>query len=280
MGRACNLRYASGEEAASVPVSISVVAPGAGTGANGQVYAAIAKQPCFNLSFLGRSRAAYDRYPPSWPEGCSAPNLESFGQAILGQGELEECDCLVFGSRGGQVVLPLFWKAYGPAVPPALVINGGCAMKIPGGASWPNEAVTVLLLGGRDFFRGQASEAAYLHETKACVPEGNSTTAILYVREMEHMPQPQLLSLVMGHLILVLRTWAISGQQAPEDVFHSLMEALLKHGWSGLLLYTRGPGQWVHKSFHIELQQTRARAPNYILKALGCCHWICCISPF
>jgi len=251
-----NLRYASGEEAANSPVSVSVVAPGAGTHANSHVYAAVAKQPSFSISFLGRSRAEYDRYPPSWPEGCSEPNLGSFGQTLLAQGELEESDCLVFGSRGGQVVLPLFWKAYGPAVPPALVVNGGCAMKVPGGASWPDEAVTVLLLGGRDFFRGHATEPVYLDETKARVPEGNSTTAILYVREMEHMPQPPLFALVLGHLILVLRTWAISSKQAPVAALDSLTEALSKHGWSGLLLYTRGPGQWTSGSFSGQLRET------------------------
>merc|ERR1711988_1621927 len=45
-------------------VSISVVAPGGGTGANGAVYASLSKR--VHLEIKGRARAPYDRYPLSW----------------------------------------------------------------------------------------------------------------------------------------------------------------------------------------------------------------------
>ena len=40
---------------------------------------------------------------------------------------VEQWHCMVFGSRGGQVVLPELWAALGNKVPPSIVINGGAA---------------------------------------------------------------------------------------------------------------------------------------------------------
>ncbi|CAK0910169.1 unnamed protein product [Prorocentrum cordatum] len=87
--------------------------------------------------------------------------------------------------RGGQVVLPHLWKSAGSSTPPAIVINGGCAMKLPEAPCWPDEATTFLLIGGRDTFRGKFSPEGYVADAKARVPAGNFSTALLFVSEME-----------------------------------------------------------------------------------------------
>ncbi|CAK0849158.1 unnamed protein product [Prorocentrum cordatum] len=74
----------------------------------------------------GSSRAPYDRYPPHWQDGSPPPNLESFASDLVASDAVGATDVLVFGSRGGQVVLPEFWRQCGPEVPPCFVMNGGC----------------------------------------------------------------------------------------------------------------------------------------------------------
>lgn len=84
-------------------------------------------------------------------------------------------DCFIFGSRGGQVVLPILWRAV-KDVPPSVVLNGGCAMRLPGPqVEWPCGAVTVMLLGGKDFFRAGVSRDDYLDTTCRCVPQWNQS---------------------------------------------------------------------------------------------------------
>lgn len=67
---------------------------------------------------------------PNWPHGAPAPNLQTFAEEVLETRVHERVRCMVFGSRGGQVVLPQMWQAQAQGlyreVPPAVIINGGC----------------------------------------------------------------------------------------------------------------------------------------------------------
>jgi hypothetical protein len=230
---------------------VSVVGPGGGTGINASVYAALAKKEGFSVNILGQSRAPYDRYPASWAKegGAPAPNLESFALDLLNDRSIENVDCLVVGSRGGQVVLPTFWEGRGAAVPPTVVMNGGCAMNLPTVVHWPETAVSFLLLGGQDYFRGQLSIVEYMKDAQRRVPDANSTTAILLVNEMTHMPQAQLLTAILHLMIRAATSWKRSGD-IPMDDFQTILRNLRKGAWSGNLSFKSGSGDvWQHEAF-------------------------------
>mmetsp|Transcript_110924 Transcript_110924/g.318663 ORF Transcript_110924/g.318663 Transcript_110924/m.318663 type:complete len:519 (+) Transcript_110924:100-1656(+) len=222
---------------------VSVIAPGGGTGINGQVYANLGQDPAFVVDIVGRSRAPYDCYPETWPHGRPAPNLVSFAQTVIRQGNIDSTDCIIVGSRGGQIVLPTIWGHRGDLSPPAVVLNGGCAMGLPTKVSWPRAAVTFLLIGGQDYFRGGASVDEYVSDTKSWVPANNATTAVLYVDEMTHMPQPELLAALLRHMVRAVMSWH-STRRAPVEMFNDVLAALKDGGWSGRFSYTRGPGEW------------------------------------
>eukprot|EP00933_Yihiella_yeosuensis_P022181 TRINITY_DN17467_c0_g1_i1.p1 TRINITY_DN17467_c0_g1~~TRINITY_DN17467_c0_g1_i1.p1 ORF type:complete len:601 (-),score=115.58 TRINITY_DN17467_c0_g1_i1:260-2062(-) len=229
------------------PISVAVVAPGGGTGINGAVYADLGQHPSFQIDIVGRSRAHYDVYPPCWPHGAPAPNLESFAEEVLASQITQRSDCMVFGSRGGQVVLPYLWAAEVqgrlPPLPPTFVINGGCAMSLPTPTYWPENAITFVLIGGQDNFRGHYNVEEYVCETKSHVPRRNKTTVILYVNEMVHMPQQQLLQAILGKALKGLVCWQKTGQP-PLEHFRSILSRVSKDGWSGQLMYTSAPGVW------------------------------------
>lgn len=227
---------------------VAVFAPGAGTFQNRSVYADMCRSGRFQLEELGRSRAEYDRYPYPWAQGVPAPNLESFTLDQLARNSFTPYDCLVFGSRGGQVGLPLVWQRLGTNTPPAVVINGGCAMALPVPVHWPQQAVTFLLLGGRDYFRGKATIENYIADRKSRVPIGNLTTAILHVNEMEHMPQTALLALVLPQMIQTVHASKEIGSIAP-NVFPQMLAVLSHAGWTGLLSYKDKAGSWLDKPF-------------------------------
>lgn len=223
--------------------AVTVIAPGAGMGANADVYRQLERSREFKMTTVGQSRASYDRYPKGFPNGFPEPNLGSFAQDVLVSGVIEQSDCLVLGSRGGQVVLPQLWTAKGAAVPPAVVINGGCAAELPKPASWPLEAVTFLLLGGQDHFRGKRSPSEYIKATIARAPQGSRTTAVLYVQEMRHMPQPGLLAVALQPMLRSVLTWK-AASVAPISEFRPLVAALAACGWSGCLFFTDDKGAW------------------------------------
>ncbi|CAK0849035.1 unnamed protein product, partial [Prorocentrum cordatum] len=245
------------------PAAVTVIAPGGGTGINGAVYAELGRDPRFNVSIVGQSRAPYDCYPEDWSHGTGPPNLQSFAREVLMKGTIGKTDLLVVGSRGGQVVLPNFW-ASGARVPPAVVINGGCAMKLPTPVKWPTDAITFILLGGDDNFRGHFSHQQYVADAKSRVPKGNSTTAILYVTEMQHMPQAALLSAILPHMLTALQKWEERGT-APLQEFRPILAALNRDGWSGRLLHTRTAGAWEDIAFSpcevARLAQSPSRSP-------------------
>jgi len=207
--------------------------------------------PEFQVEIVGRSGAAYDRYPPSWPQGSAEPNLETFARELLDRGTVERSDVLVVGSRGGQVVLPSLWRALGDWVPPAVVINGGCAMNLPAAIHWPKGAVTFLLMGGLDTFRGATSVETYIADTKSRVPAENGTTAILFVKEMMHMPQSKLLGAVLPLMLKALLTWKEAGPSLPPVAdFQALLTSIAQaRCWSGHLLYTHRSGVWKDTTF-------------------------------
>jgi len=237
---------------------VSVVAPGGGTSANAAVYSELARSSRLRAEILGRARADYDRYPEAFDGGKPAPNLESFTVGLLAQGVVEKSDCLVVGSRGGQVVLPHLWKVAGSATPPAVVINGGCAMDLPEATCWPDEAVALLLLGGRDYFRRGLSPEEYVADVKARVPARNSTTAVLFVNEMEHMPQSALLRAVLQPAIAGLLMWQ-ERRKAPLDDFQLILASLTAAGFSGVLAYTKSESVW--QDFPFGAKKAPAVAP-------------------
>mmetsp|Transcript_5901 Transcript_5901/g.14092 ORF Transcript_5901/g.14092 Transcript_5901/m.14092 type:complete len:435 (+) Transcript_5901:47-1351(+) len=222
---------------------VRIVAPGAGTRTNKAVYDAVDKDSSWEMEIWGKAGDLYDRYPESWPGGEGPPNLESFAQKLLEQGLLRNCDCLVFGSRGGQVVLPHLWQQFGTAVPPSVVINGGCAGNLPQTVLWPLTAVTILLIGGEDEFRGTFTLDQYLADTKAKVPAGNVTTAVLFVHEMLHMPQSHLLRALLPNFIKAALAWQ-DCSRPPMQQFEAMLASLMKGGFNGTLSYTRPQGGW------------------------------------
>jgi len=226
---------------------VSVIAPGAGTNCNAAAYRSLEKQGC-TVSIKGSSMQVYDRYPESWGGGSEAPNLESFGIDLVSQGVVEQSDCLVVGSRGGQVVLPTLWKARGSDVPPAIIINGGCAGNLPLPITWPEAAVSFLLLGGHDYFKGNQGAEEYLASAIKEVPTKNKTTAILLVNEMAHMPKTQLLESILQHMIIAAVSWK-SMDFPPCDEFNTIISALNKDNWSGNLAFTSGMGVWQEFTF-------------------------------
>lgn len=230
------------------PLRLAVFAPGAGTHQNRTVYADMRRSGRFQLEELGRSRADYDRYPYPWAQGVPAPNLESFTLDQLARNAFTPYDCLVFGSRGGQVGLPLVWQRLGANTPPAVVINGGCAMALPVPVHWPQQAVAFLLLGGRDYFRGKTAIEKYIAEAKSRVPAGNLTTAILHVNEMAHMPQTALLALVLPQMIQTVHASKELGITAT-NAFSDMLAALSQGGWTGLLSYKDKAGSWLDTPF-------------------------------
>merc|ERR1711862_12977 len=153
---------------------------------------------------------------------------------------VEHADCLVVGSRGGQVVLPTLWQARGRYIPPAVVINGGCAMDLPTPVQWPESAGTFLLLGGQDYFRGHLDMDSYVADLQCRVPRRNSTTAILLVHEMAHMPQTELLVAILHHLVCAVTDWK-GPDTIPHDEFDAILASLTVGGWSGQLVYKTGP---------------------------------------
>jgi len=240
------LRYVKPENVVSLKLAlyVMVVAPGAGTGLNGEVYKELGEDVQTRVEMCGSRGANYDRYPECWQNGKPAPNLETFAKELLGK---PLGDVLVLGSRGGQVVLPRFWRKLGDQVPPAVVINGGCAMNLPGPKiAWPQQAVTMMLMGAEDFFKGKKSSAEYLTASKSYVPP-NSRTAILYVRQMQHMPQKALLQLVLRPLVMAAARWKYS-KTCPEEQLHQLTVQLEDESWSGSLFILQG-SVWKESTF-------------------------------
>jgi len=230
-------------------LQVSVIAPGGGTGINKAVYTNLQTHAGFHVDIKGKSRAPYDKYPPGWPTGGPPPNLETFAQELLQEGAVEKAQCFVFGSRGGQVVLPAFWEAKSGAVPPAVVINGGIARDdLIKKCQWPDSAVTFLLIGGKDNFRQNKSLEDYLNMTLRHVPRRNMTTAVLYLDEMTHMPQLEMLDAILVHMLGAVVSWKPQSPtdlpQKTKDKFETIVKELSKRNWTGRLLHKMTEDTW------------------------------------
>ncbi|CAK9055935.1 Hypothetical protein SCF082_LOCUS30189 [Durusdinium trenchii] len=191
----------------------------------------------------------YDRYPETWQSGACKPNLQSFGEDVVRIGAHKRVDCFIFGSRGGQVVLPILWRELKNDAPPSVVVNGGCAARLPGPrVYWPASVVTVMLLGGQDFFRSGISRDEYLNNTLQCVGDTNQTTAFLFVPEMKHMPQEEVMRASLRHFVLAALAWKKVPERFPADHLDRAAEALLHQGFANELFYKSGGG-WCQKTF-------------------------------
>eukprot|EP00913_Durusdinium_trenchii_P013983 g13130.t1 len=228
-------------------ITVAVVAPGAGTGINGAIYSELGRNPGFKVEVIGRSRAPYDVYPPCWPHGAAAPNLQTFAEEesrscesfarcaddalcweVLETRVHERVRCMVFGSRGGQVVLPQMWQAQAMGlaaeVPPAVVINGGCAMKLPTAVAWPESQVLFLLIGGKDNFRGHLSIDEYIMETRTMgFADGSGELR----SEMTHMPQQHLFRGLLGLMLKSIAAWKAEAR-VPLEIFRKVLSFLRK----------------------------------------------------
>eukprot|EP00438_Fugacium_kawagutii_P023040 Skav233273 [mRNA] locus=scaffold3673:17109:18308:- [translate_table: standard] len=235
-------------------ITVAVIAPGACTNpyTNGAIYSELGGNPSYKVEIVGQSGEEYDHYPPCWKNGKEAPNLQTFADAILATRVHERVHCMVFGSRGGQVVLPQMWQAQAQgsvqSVPPVVVINGGCAMQLPQRTIWPDKQVLLALIGGKDFFRGHLSFREYITETRSHVPAANKTTAILFVQEMDHRPQQRLFRGLLGLMLETIAAWK-EQPKVPFELFRKILSFLRRDGWSGVLLYTTAPNTWEEITF-------------------------------
>lgn len=233
---------------------VTVIGPGAGVGANRVVYDSLGRWSSgIVVRFKGRSGAMYDAYPQTWPNGRKAPNLSSFGDSLVSSNIAGRSQCLVFGSRGGQVCLPHLWRAHGNQMPPAVCINGGCSMgTLPdkGWQHWPEAAVTFMLMGHQDYFSNGMSAEDHLRDAMSHVPAENRSTAILYVDQMQHMPQSPLLQAVLRRMIFASLAWESNIEEAPEEELLEVVNALAGGVWTGRLVFKNGPGdRWQEITF-------------------------------
>lgn len=253
-------------------VNVLIVGPGAGIGHNGESYWKLKQDSMFTVKVFGRSGMAYDSYPPEWPEGKQAPNLASFAQDMSVNGQISDFDCLIFGSRGGQVVLPCLWQL-GLDLPPSIVINGGCALELPRPAAWPAKAVTLLLMGGKDYFRKPSVKPSkFVGDAKNRVPASNNTTALLYVHEMSHMPAADIMDILLKDGICALLAWKSTGQ-FPAATFQTILAALAASGYHSCLSYKSG-GRWHELQgsspvFSPMAGRERAKSPEVFFPAAG-----------
>lgn len=228
-------------------LAVTIIGPGAGIHSNQEAWGALDQNPKLYLQVYGQSRGAYDRYPPSWPGGSPAPNLESLAEELTSSGVVENSHCIVLGSRGRQIVLPHLWSRFGDAMPPAIVINGGCALETPRPIVWPKDVVTLLVMGGQEYFRKpEMSVEQYMNEARERVPKTNGFTAQLVVPDMGHIPEPKVLEAVLSHRVFVaLKSWSFSPSQFIAT-FQTILLELRNHGINASLFYTAAPGRWMN----------------------------------
>eukprot|EP00913_Durusdinium_trenchii_P030463 g28535.t1 len=207
---------------------------------------------CDSLRRGAENAGALAVLPRRWyPKGPDQYQLQdSFDSAGNASG-------LVFGSRGGQVVLPFLWSKFGNEMPPSIVINGGCAFEMPRQPAWPKNAVTLLVMGGNDYFRKpEISVDQYMAEARERVPKHNRFTAQLVVPEMGHVAdQPVLSSLLTEEVFLALKQWPSN----PQPFYHTFQNILLK-------LYSSIPRRQSPQSPQPQLYRElseRPRIPSY-----------------
>jgi len=101
--------------------------------------------------------------------------------------------------------------------------------------------------------------AQYLGNTVRCVGADNRTTAVLYIPEMTHMPQKEVMGAVIAPLLLAALFWRRSPNDAPLRQLSAAGRALEQLGFASRLLYTGGPGQWQEMQFGPQTPDTPAK---------------------
>lgn len=251
--------------------TIQVFGPGGGSFQNRHAYQAIDLDPRFAVQIVGytfHSGAPYDRYP----DGTPGQNHHTFAQSVIDGSfheylsphiqpgmpfmrlpfstPLLECSALFFGSRGGQSILPYMWHKLGDALPPVVVVNAGPTMAgVTYREFWPQSAVVFLLVCGNDYFSGGIPKQQYLENTLAGVPSYSATTAVLFVRELSHMPDSELMLKVYPEMVKSVIDWKEQGKPNI-DRFKKLAHTIPSHVVNqklapGVSRYT-GEVRWKH----------------------------------
>ena len=155
---------------------------------------------CVDLSMLtSSSRGA------ACADALDSTDDERTAAQLVRARAVRSLDCLVCGSRGGQVTLLALWQL-GLRLP-AVVINGGCAREGVGW-TWPSGVPVVLLTAGLDFFNEHRDrfdgdgDAIYVRELwDAVPPESRATTAIVHLPGSEHHLQEETLRAMLPQLV-------------------------------------------------------------------------------
>lgn len=259
---------------------VQVFGPGGGIGSQ---YAGKAFQDFerkyneFAVEVVGMSRnPAYDHYPHNNP----IRNLQTFAEEVaagtfreyyavdppnwprpIGRGTpVVDCAALFFGSRGGQVVLPVLWKLLGDAVPPAVVVNAGTTLSPNPSilhyaqyqdAMPPTAVVFMLVCGTDETFNHFGSPEAYFAWTRDQVPATSVNTAILYVKELTHMPDPTLMLKVYPKMIKSVIDWKETNEP-PLDSFQRIVRDIKStRYYTGELTWKVKPDENAWESFPI-----------------------------
>ena len=141
--------------------------------------------------------------------GCDRTSARRHQPHVRTSRPVGDFQCLVCGSRGGEVTLPALWLL-GCRLP-AVVINGGCARQ-PFQA-WPLGVTVVLLTGGLDricneFYTRADRDEAYAERVWRGVPPANrATTALLHLPKMRHRPDVE----TLGRALPCLMAYAAAG---------------------------------------------------------------------
>mmetsp|Transcript_14162 Transcript_14162/g.30746 ORF Transcript_14162/g.30746 Transcript_14162/m.30746 type:complete len:190 (+) Transcript_14162:1-570(+) len=122
---------------------------------------------------------------------------------------------------------------------------------------WPQAASTFLLMGGMDTFRQRFSCEEYVADAKSRVPKGSASTAILFVKEMGHMPTPELLGAIMQPMLRTILAWKTARRDGGDEAasvaqkhLKTVVATLEKQRiWSGRLLFTTASGKWEEWTF-------------------------------
>ena len=172
-----------------------IIRPGAGYSEinNKLAFDEYARISGHTLETIGESGGQYDHYPcvdinkMQWGGNCEEKdNLESFAELMVApicKERIQENKkmVLIFGSRGGQIVLPKLWQL-GVNLP-AIVINAGCCR--PEVQPPPNGGRLALISCAQDYFNTQDSKVVIKWIEQKRSPD----SAQVFVLPQLHMPK-------------------------------------------------------------------------------------------
>jgi hypothetical protein len=256
---------------------VQVFGPGGGTFQCRDAFQAIDQDLQIAVEVVGSTfsfGAPYDKYP----DGHSGPNHHTFAQSVI-DGTFQdyftpyvvpghapprlgapgtpllEAAALFFGSRGGQMVLPYMWSRVGDALPPVVIVNAGPTQaNIPFAEYWPPNAIVFLLVCGSDetFKNQQTAPEEYFRQTLSGVPTNSARTAVLFVKELFHMPDDELMMKVYPHMTKSVIEWKEAGEPNTNR-FQRMVETISSHRpnprfgtsrYTGEMRWKHGTDQW------------------------------------